>query len=323
MTDPMRLPTILAVGLLCIPGNAQQLRRGIAEADLIVVAQRLEIRAAGNDLTLHRLEVLETLKGQETPRIAIIGSSKIADQPKPGSDKPRLYCLRKDARKGLPPSADPIYRMLGYQGANPEVKRSDAQDPSLLLVGILIASEDGVSPKTTCDSLFDLAIQSSQEIRLEAIQTLRERPVLAGRLSAFQMSNLLSLAVAETEDIPFKISLSSLCAEQKMKGVIEALCISLDRVGDRRFTTALGRMARVIHSEAASELLQGELLKARKEETRARLLHALGATQTQGALQALLRYRRINGAGEAIDAALRAHGSKQARAALEASDKGK
>ena len=35
-------------------------------------------------------------------------------------------------------------------------------------------------------------------------------------------------------------------------------------------------------------------------------------TQARAALDALLRYRRVNGKGEAIDAALRAHGSKRA-----------
>ena len=38
------------------------------------------------------------------------------------------------------------------------------------------------------------------------------------------------------------------------------------------------------------------------------VLLALGATQTEAALDTLLRYRRINGPGEAVDAALRAHG---------------
>lgn len=334
MIDPMRLQTlILATSLLCTSGIAQHLRRGIFDADLVVIAQRFESKVTADGLIRHRLEVLDTLKGEETTTIAIIGSSKVADLPQPSSSGPRLYCLRKDSRRELAQGPDPIYRMLGYQGANPRVDRSDARDPNLVLVKILIASEDGASPKSTCDSLFDLAMTSvlSPEsasaqwalMRIEAVQTLRERQMLSGKLSPFQMSNLLSLAVAETEDIPFKISLASLCAEKRMKGVIEALCISLDHVGDKRFTTALGRMARVIHPDSAAELLLNELLKARSKAKRNRLLHALGATQTQDALQALMRYRKINGPGAAIDAALRAHGSKQAMAIVEASEKGK
>lgn len=324
MTDCMRLRILIIVtSLLCSPGTAQHLRRGISEAEFLVIAKQVDVQDAGDQFRRHSLQVLETLNGEDLQRVTIFSLKDISDQPRPADDKVRIYCLSRDKRKGFPESTESRFRMLGYAGSNPEVDPSAETDAILEFTRTLMASEGGASPRATCDSLFDLAIGENRIAREEAIQSLRERRIVASKLTAIQLSNLLSMAVAETDDIPFKINLAALCAERPMRGIIEALCISLDRVGDPRFTASLGRMAQIIHGGEAANLFQTEILKARSKDKRARLLHALGATQSPEALQALLRYRKINGGNGPVDAALRAHGSKQALAVLESSSKGK
>ncbi len=324
MTDPMRLRiSILSAALLCSPGLAQHLRRGVIEAELLVIAKQIDVVDEDERFRIHQLQVIETLRGDNPGTITIISLKQVADQPRPVDQKVRLYCLRRDRREGLPTATAARFRMLGYSGSNPEVTPDSQDDSILTFTRALIASEEGASPKQTCDALFDLVTGKDLVARDEAVQLLRERNIVAAKMSAIQLSNLLSMAVAETDDIPFKINLASLCAEREMSSVVEALCISLDRVGDPRFTAALGRIAQKIHRDEATAIFQAEILKARSAEKRARLLHALGATQSPEALQTLLRYRRMNGRSEPVDAALRAHGSKQALAALEEPGKGK
>ncbi|MHC5064641.1 MAG: hypothetical protein ACYTG5_11785 [Planctomycetota bacterium] len=315
--------SILCTALLCSPVLAQHLRRGIIEAELLVIAKQVEVENEGEQFRRHRLEILEALRGENPGTVTIYSLRQVADQPRPVDQAVRLYCLSRDKREGLPTAQHPKFRMLGYSGSNPQVDPKSEDDAILGFARVLMASEEGASPGTTCDALFDMVIGENRIARDEALQSLRERNIVAAKMSAIQLSNLLSMAVAETEDIPFKINLASLCAEREMRGVIEALCISLDRVGDPRFTASLGRMAQRIHKDEAASILQAEILKARSPEKRARLLHALGSTQSPRALEALLRYRKVNGSSAPVDAALRAHGSKQALAILENSGKGK
>ncbi len=297
---------------------AQNLRHGIWNADLVVVAQLQGVRPLGNDAFLHTLKPLRTLKGDPVAQMTIVEDKRISDQPKPVAGKPRIYCLKFATNVDAPSRFAPYFRMAGFLGDHPLVSE-DPEKPNTAekLTALLIASEQGASPADTCRAIVDLALTGEGAAATEAAQVLRERAVLRGKLDALQKSDLLSRAVGEMKDQQRRIALASLCAELRMRGVIDALCMSLESAPDRDFARCLGRLSKFLHGEEALEILRPHITRARKEAAREHLMLALGATETERALDALLQHKRVHGQSAALDAALRAHGTPRAMAAIE------
>ena len=207
--------------------------------------------------------------------------------------------------------------MTGFAGDNPTVDlAADPVDSTLRFVRLLADAERGMAPRTACTTLVELALGDHGPIRTEAVQLLRERAVVRSALSAPERSALLSRAVGESENARLKDALASLCAELRMPGVIDALCMSIENEPDAAFAKTVGRLTKFVHGEGAVDVLRPQILRTRRAEVRDTLLLALGATGTEGALDALLNYRRVNGASRAIDAALEAHGTRRALAAV-------
>ncbi|MCA8943239.1 MAG: hypothetical protein KDB80_11820, partial [Planctomycetes bacterium] len=242
---------------------------------------------------------------------------RVSDRPKPVVGKPRIYCLSVDDQTELPSRFGPYYRMTGFQGDHPLVSEDESKPNSVTqLAECLVASRNGQSPETTCRTLVTLALRGDGAASTEAVQVLREREAISDRLDALQRSDLLARAVGETEDIDLKIALATLCAEQKMRGIIDAFCLSIEESPNQRFAKTVGRLARYVHGEDAIDVLRPHIARARTPAVKDQLLYALGATRTEKALDALLRYRAIHGESKAIDAALEAHGSKRAVEAI-------
>ena len=308
---------ILLAGLVsALP--AQHLRHGVWSAELVVVARVTSVRPIGKELIFHKLQPLRTLKGEAPESITIVESKKVSDRPKPVLGEPRIYCLKSAPNDELPAQHQPYYRMLGFKGDHPVVTLdATPKDSHIDLTEKLVASEAGqLSPRDCCRELLRIALRGTGKARTEAIEVLREREITRGEIIELQKSALLARAVAETDDVEFKSALASLCTELEIPGVIEALCLSLESKPDKQFALTLGRLTRFRHGEESVEVLRPQIVKARQAEVRDTLLLALGATKTKGALEALLNYRQVNGGGEAIDAALRAHGKPRALEAI-------
>lgn len=316
MSPSLRIPSrspLLAGALLVAAGAAQDLRRGVLDAEVVVIGRHVGVQPLGNDLLLHRIRVVESISGSAPESITLVEAKRVADVPQPRPGEDRIYCLRVDRREDLPERHGPYYRMLGHRGDNPVVA---TDDPRIELVRILVDSQTGASPQAIADRVLPLALRGDARVRTEAVELLRERPALRDAIRPIARSELLSRAVGETEDIPFKIAIASLCAELRSEGVVEALCLSIDAVEDPRFARALGRIARHLHGERATEILQPAITRSRRPAERDRLLLALGATGTEQALEALLRMRRV-APSAGVDAALHEHGSPRALAALD------
>ncbi len=313
-----RFITITAVLALTSPALTQQLRFAVADATVVTTAKHVGLQALGNDLFLHRIRIATVLKGDLDGVVTIVEPKRVSDQPRPVADAgTRLYCLRPDPRTDLPARHAPYYRMGGYQGGNPVVTGSLEASPTIQFATILIASQRGKSPQVTANALVEFALRGkANSLCAEAIDEIRSRPTLLAKLRPLTLDRLLARAVGETDDIPFKVTLASLCGEARQPGVVTALCIGFEQVSDPRFARAVGRIARHLHGEAATDMIRPEFATASKPAERQALLIALGATRTESALNALLRYRQINGERTPIDAALRAHGSKRALAAI-------
>jgi hypothetical protein len=313
----MRALLLLLSSLAALaPGTPAQLRHAIADAPLVVIARHVGVRPLGNDYFLHRYETAETLKGEAPPTFTIAERKRIADlpQPKPGPD--RLLCLRPDrGAADLPASFAPYLIGTGHAGGDPVVDEGPATASFRQLVRVLLESERGRGSSRTAADLVELALRGQGPARVEASEALRERTALRDAISSFGRDDLLLAAVGESEDIERKISLASLCAEAGQKGVVEAMCIALQSVDDPRLARAVGRIARHAHGEGAFAVLEPFLRQARGG-VHDRLLLAVGATGTDGALAALLALRSRDGASAALDAALRAHGAPRALEAI-------
>lgn len=315
----MRALTLLSISLLLGAAPAQSLRHAVRDADVVIVATQVSSQDLGNNLTMHRLRVEKTLKGTPPAEISVVHLRGVCAHQQPRAQQ-RLYCL-DDFAKGaaaadLPGTWAPYFKMKGHAGSNPTVADAE-RGPECELARIVIDSEEGAAAKDINRRLMQLVLFGRDVTRTEAVQALTERPVLLGALDALQLSDLVSRAVGETEDIPFKIALATLCAERRVEGLVDALCISIESVDDPRFACALGRLATLLHGEDAVDVLRPHIVKRTRPATRDRLLLALGATSTNRALEALLRFRSMeSGRTDAVDAALRAHGSRRAKAAV-------
>jgi hypothetical protein len=318
----MRLIPVLLACVLAVSTTAQSLRRAVVDAEVVAIARHVGVVPLGNDMFVHRIEPIEVLKGELAGRFSIVEHKRVADLPQPAIGETRLYCVVGNRSSDLPARFAPVYDLIGHPGSHLPFAEARTDDGNLRLVDIILTAERGAKPADTAAALLQLTLHGRPPARTEAAHMLRERSVLRSSLSEPALASLLARAVGETDDLEFKIALASLCAERRMPGVIEALCLSIDAVADERFARTLGRLARFVHDEDALDVLRPQIARAQSAAARNRLLLALGATETEAALEALLRLRRENGATPWVDAALRAHGSARALAAVDATDGG-
>ncbi len=314
----MRATFVLSFGAVASALPAQELRHAVAAADVVVVATAGSAQPHGEHLWLHRLEVESVLRGDAGAALVVVEHRTLSEHNRPVGGERRLYCLARFAgagAAGLPAAAAPYFKMCGHPGSNPPVADA-AAEPALELARIVLAAEAGTGADALLPRLLALVFEGKGDARLEAVRMLSERRPLLDALDQLQQSALLSRAVGETEDVPLKIALAELCAERRLDGLVDALCLSNDAVEDRRFAEALGRIAAHLHGEEAAGVLRPHILRARDADARGRLLLALGATSTEAALEALLRMRSIGGADPWVDAALELHGAPRALEAV-------
>ena len=314
---------ILLVGALASLSPAQKLRHGIAAADRVVVGQHVSAKPWGEHLVMHTIQVSETLKGEATDTVVIVDMPSVSLHTRPVSGETRLYCLHDftqgAANAGLPEAEGPFYKLSGYLGSAPRLAGDMGKDPHLQLARIVLDWESGVSTQQTAYALVDLALLGAPSVRAEAVAMLSERAILRARLTPMHWGELLAKTAGETTDIEFKISLAHLCAEQRLDGLVDALCMSMREVDEPAYTRVVGRITRSLHGEGSLEALRPHLMTSTNEH-RQRLLMALGATSTESALNALLRMRSL-GSDPSVDAALREHDSPRAMAALKGKKK--
>lgn len=303
-----------------LPG--QKLRRAVAAADLVIVAKSVRVIPAKNHV-IHRVAIEEVLRGpvnfSRGQKIAVVVTKMVSQHNKPVAAKSMLMCLHdidRSARKaGLPENFGPYFKMSGHPGSAVVLEEKPANDHRLGFARVLIASQKGQSSRKTSEALFAIAMRGDKRVRIEAAHSVTERPVLLGYLTQLHLSNILARAVGESEDIPYKIVLASICAERKVPDLIPSLCLSVEHVGDESFLRALGRFAAYIHKEDAVKVVMPHVQRARGV-TKNRMIFALGATSTEAALEALLKMHRRGANKTAVEAALRVHGSPRAAAAI-------
>lgn len=317
------LPLLLAAVVVATtlrPVAAQDLRRALVDADLVAVARQIGKQAANDDVDLHRLQIVSLVRGgnADLRTVAVIDWPKLSLHNRPQPRQSRLYCLhdatREAQRLGLPAADGPYYRMSGRHGSNPLVGAEDETVPVLAFARALAAAEAGAPPAGSAASLLAMALGTDPVVRLEATRHFSEQPLLRTHVSPLQWNQVLSHASAESEDIAYKIALAELCAEQRVDGTVEALVVGLAAVRDRDYVRTVGRLCAHLRGDDAAAPLLARLQTTADAETRARLLLAIGATQTGPALDALLRLKGDR-ADAAVDAALREHGSARAQEA--------
>jgi hypothetical protein len=299
---------------------AQDLRRGLLDADLVVVGRQVGRTAHNEHLELHRLQILRDIRGAEgRSAVTILDWPKLALHQRPTLRQTRLYCLQDASaaaeRLGLPVAQGPYYKMIGWAGANPLLGADLDQDATVQFAELLARSDAGASPATTAEELFRVATTGTATLRLEATRMLSERGDLRQRLLPPHWSQLVSLATGEADDLAYKTALAELCAEQRLEGLLELLAVGLGQVHDVEYARTVGRIGKVLEGEAATRILHQRLLLQRDPKQRATLLLAIGATNTDSALQLLLQLDGMPGGDPAVVAALREHRAPQAREA--------
>jgi hypothetical protein len=279
---------------------AQELRRGLVDADAVLVGRQVGKKEHDENLTLHRVQVLFEVRGANAATaITVLDWPKLALHQRPSPRQSRLYCLQDATaaatRSGLPAADGPYFKMVGWPGSHP-------------LVG-----GQGSPPATTATALCALALGQDTVLRLEATRYLAERPDLRSHLGGLEWSRLLSRATGEVDDLPHKIALAELCGEQRLDGVFDALMLSLGQVTDADYARTVGRIGKALHGEQSATQLLERLRIAGQANDRQALLLALGASNTQAALDTLLQ---MDARDAAVEAALREHRSPRARDAV-------
>lgn len=313
----MRTSFPLALVALAVAAPAQELRRGLVAADAVVVARQVGKTAHGENVELHRVQVLHDVRGAGgATAVTVLDWPKLSLHQRPMPRQSRLYCLQDASatatRLGLPAANGPYFKMVAWPGTNPLVGAEIAADPIVKFAQLLAASEAGAAPADTAQGLFTAALQGNPVVRTEATHYLTERPDLRTRLGGLQWSQLVQRAAGETDDVGYKIALAELCAEQRLDGVFDALVVGLSAVADPEYARTVGRLGKALHGEEAATRLGERLRQAGQPELRGKLLLALGATSTDTALDALLRMDRKDAA---VAAALREHRSPKAQEA--------
>lgn len=299
---------------------AQDLRRGLVDADAVVVARQVAKTPFSEDVVMHKLQIVHRVRGaDEQTAVTVLDWPKLALHNRPTPRQSRLYCLQdaseQAARLGLPATEGPFFKMVGWAGSNPLIGAEIEKDPTVLFAALLARSEAGAATAETASELCTTALTGAPILRTEAARHLSERPVLRAQLNNVQWSQLLARAGGEIDDVPHKIALAELCAEQHIDGLLDALVVSLGPVQDAEYARTVGRIGKLLHGEAATEKFEQRLKMMRQPEDRAALLLAMGASNTESALEALLRFHAL-GADPAVDAALREHKSPRAKEAV-------
>lgn len=313
------LPIVLAA-CLGAPLFAQDLRRGIVDADVVLVGRQVGKKAHSEALTLHTVQVVRTVHGHVgTGAVTVLDWPKLAMHNRPSPRQSRLYCLADasaaGARLGLPANEGPYYKMIGWAGSSPLVGADLDADPIVAFAAVLARAADGASAATTAAELAEQALQGAAAVRTEAAHLLTERGDLRENLLPAHWSRLVARATGEVADVPFKIALAELCGEQRIVGIVDTLAASLGAVDDADYVRTVGRIATALHGEQATAVLNERLVHLDDPKARAAVLRAIGATSTDSALQMLLR---MNGQGHdvAVEAALREHRAPQAQEAV-------
>ncbi|MDA7936537.1 hypothetical protein N9B90_01190 [bacterium] len=316
----MRTFSILVsvVGLAAI-APSQDLRTGLIRADAVIVGRQVGKTSHSETVNLHRIQVINEVRGANNRKsITVIDWPTLSLHNRPIPRQSRLYCLQdanaSAARIGLPASGGPYYKMVGWAGSNPLIGKDLNTDPVIQFARLLADSEKGTSPNVTASKLGVMAISLPSPVRTEIARFLSERTDLRGKLSSFHWTQLIARAAGEIEDVDYKIALAELCAAQRIDGLLEALAVSLGPVTDVRYARCVGRIGKLLHGEAATNKLIERLQYAGQEQDRAMLLLAIGATNTQSALTALLRMNRSD---KVVKAALREHQSPRAKDAID------
>jgi hypothetical protein len=296
---------------------AQDLRRGLVDADVVLVGRQVGKTVHDEDVVLHRVQVVQDVRGAAGHKaVTVFDWPKLSLHLRPTPRQSRLYCLVDASaiatRLGLPATDGPYYKMVGWPGSNPLIGAEIANDPSVRFARLLADSEAGTPPSDTASALCTMALQAEAGLRTEAVRFLTERPDLQAKLDQLQWSKLVTRASGEVEDVAHKIALAELCAEQRLEGLLEALAVSLGQVTDPEYARTVGRIGKLLHGEAATAKLQERLRSAGQAQDRAALLLAIGATNTASALETLLR---MDSKDPAVNAALNEHRSPQAKEA--------
>jgi hypothetical protein len=312
--------SVLPFLCLAAVATAQDLRRGLVEADAVVVARAVMRTERSEDLVLHRLQVLRNVRGAgEHAAITVLDFPQLALHQRPTPRQSKLYCLQdaseQAARLELPASDGPFYKMVGWAGSNPLIGADIDADATFQFAALLAGGDAGAAPADTAAALCTIALEGAPGLRTEAAQFLTERADLRSKLIGLQWSRLMTRASGEIDDVPHKIALAELCAEQRVDGLLEALAVSLGPVQDAEYARAVGRIGKLLYGEGATERLEQRLRVVAQPRDRAALLLAIGATNTQSALDSLLRMNEI-GKDVAVEAALREHRSPRAREAV-------
>lgn len=322
MATDIRVPFLL-LPLLCGAALApcQDLRRGLVDADAVAVGRQVAKAAHGEDVVVHTVQVLRELRGTgENRAVKVLDWPNLSLHNRPTPRQSRLYCLQDAtavaARLGLPAEQGPYFRMVGWAGTNPLVGADLDKDPVVGFAALLARSEAGAPPSDTATELCGLALRGDAAVRTEAARFLTERPDLCRHLQAVQWSQLVARAAGEIDDVAHKIALAELCAEQRLDGLLDSLMVSLGPVTDPEYARTVGRIAKALHGEAATAMFETRLRMLREPKDRAVVLLAIGATNTDSALQALLRMDRGADKDAAVEAALREHRSPRAKEAV-------
>ena len=312
----MRIVFLVSIAFaLAAPASSQSLRRGLVGADAVLVGRQVGKRAHDESLVLHRVQVLEAVRGLSgEPAVTVLDWPKLTRHNRPTPRQSRLYCLQDASAVaqglGLPGSGAPYFKLVGWPGSHPLVGADRDKDPIVGLARTLAASERGAAPDATAAALAKLAIEGDRKVRSEAARYLAERSDLRGRLSSVHWTRLMARAAGEVDDVDHKIALSMLCGEQRLDGLVEALAVSLGPVTDARYARCVARISKVLHGEQATEVLSRRLRNLARPQDRKMVLMAIGATNTRSALEAL---KKMDQAEEAVAAALREHRSSKLR----------
>ena len=320
----MRTIPLLLASMLCAaaPATAQELRRGLVDADLVAVARQVGKTAHGDDLVLHRLQILHAVRGAgSATAVTVLDWPRLSLHERPTPRQSRLYCLQdataQATRLGLPAADGPYFKMVGWPGSNPLITADVATDPTVAFANVLARSEAGAPPAETAAALCTTALNGAPGLRTEAARALTERPDLRAQLGDVHWSQVLTHACGEADDVAHKIALAELCAEQRLPGVLDALVVALGQVREPEFARAVGRISAALNGEQATEKLERRLANAGDPADRAALLLAIGATNTTSALDALLKLDLVSrGKDAAVTAALREHRSPRAQEAV-------
>jgi len=300
-----------------------QLHRAITASPLVVVGRHVGVATHGEGLRLHRIKVLEVLKGarrgQPLEAITVVDLPQVSLHNRPATHQTRLYCVVEfataAARAGLPEEKGPYYKLSGYPGSNPLVIGEPSAQAEVRFAEVL---GDGLSERPlqeSTDLLLDFVRSENHSLRSQAAQVLTHHRSLRGKVTEVTWSELMARAVGETDDVGYKIALAELCAVHGVPGLVEGLCLSVPSVADREFAMFLGRTASALLGDEGAQLLQARAQQSRRKDVRDRFLLALGATRGETALEALLRLNAAAPNDIGVTAALEAHGSSRAREA--------